>query len=93
MYGISGCQPLSFKTEVMAVHTCITGIQEIEAEMKEGQGHPQLLRIQGQPGLCKTNSKNNEQGTGEVAQWVRALAVPKDSGLIPSINMVVHRHL
>lgn len=74
------------------MHTCITGIQEVEAEM-QGQGHPQLLKIQGQPGLCKTNSKNNKQGTGEVAQWVRALAVPKDSGLIPSIHMVVHRHL
>lgn len=77
----------------MAVHTCITGIQEVAAEMKEGQGHPQLLRIQGQPGLQKTNSKNNKQGTGEVAQWVRGLAVPKDSGLIPSIHMVVHSHL
>lgn len=74
------------------MHTCITGIQEVEAEM-QGQGHLQLLRIQGQPGLLKTNSKNNKQGTGEVAQWVRALAVPKDSALIPSIHMVVHRHL
>jgi hypothetical protein len=33
-------------------------------------------------------------GTGEIAQWLRALgALPEGLGLIPSTHMVAHNHL
>jgi hypothetical protein len=41
----------------------------------------------------KTNKKKNKQGTGEMAQRVRALtALPKVMSSNPSNHMVAHNH-
>lgn len=39
-------------------------------------------------------TKKQKKETGEIAQWLRALAIlPEDWGLVPSTRMVAHNQL
>lgn len=68
----------------MVDYTYNVSTQETEGGALGGKGHPRLQRVPGQPGLYQTLSKkSNQQGTGEVPQWLEAV-FPEDPGLIPS---------
>lgn len=50
----------------------------------EGNGHPQLQRVQGQPGLHKIVSQNTINERLESASMVNSQAVPEDQVSFPA---------
>lgn len=60
----------------MVEHTCNVHTQKTEGGVLEGNGHPQLQRVQGQPGLHKIVSQNTINERLESASMVNSQAVP-----------------
>ena len=55
---------------------------------------PIMLKVINSIHAFKTNHiKGQMREAGEITQWLRALAVPEDTGLARSTHMAAHNHL